>query len=102
MISVRRTCRAFPSQWDADDDDGTCWYIRFGHGWLTVDHAPSSEAMDDPTDPDQYQVIGCEIEGDGAEGFGPEAMSTAQMVGIVWPDRPQSGQTLDTTQILCV
>lgn len=31
-----RTCSACPSQWDAYDEDGRYYYIRYRSGWLTV------------------------------------------------------------------
>lgn len=36
IADLTRTCRAFPTQWDATSCDGTDYYIRFRHGTLTV------------------------------------------------------------------
>lgn len=33
IIKAEQTCFACPSQWDAWDEDGDYWYLRFRYGY---------------------------------------------------------------------
>ena len=37
LTSIIQTCTACPSQWDACDEDGNEYYIRYRHGFLYVE-----------------------------------------------------------------
>lgn len=45
--SVVCTCSACPSQWEAKTKDGEYVYIRYRHGYLSVEVAPSKSAWYD-------------------------------------------------------
>lgn len=36
ITKLVQTCGACPAQWDAWDEDGTYYYIRYRSGWLSV------------------------------------------------------------------
>lgn len=33
IVKAHQTCYACPSQWDAWDEEGNYWYLRFRHGY---------------------------------------------------------------------
>lgn len=43
LATAIRTCIACPSQWDAQDDEGQYWYLRFRHGKGTAERQPSPD-----------------------------------------------------------
>lgn len=43
LVKVLQTCSACPSQWDAWDDQGNYWYLRFRHGYGEATKYPSPE-----------------------------------------------------------
>lgn len=43
LVKVVRTCIACPSQWDAWDEDGDYWYLRYRSGIGTVEQQPSPD-----------------------------------------------------------
>jgi hypothetical protein len=47
IVSLKQTCSACPSQWDAQTSDGRYVYIRYRWGMLRVDIAASREAWVD-------------------------------------------------------
>lgn len=47
LVDIRKTCRACPSQWDAWDEEGQRYYIRYRFGKLTVDKVPEDIDVSD-------------------------------------------------------
>lgn len=43
IVRTFQTCRACPSQWDAWDDEGNYWYLRYRHGRGTAETQPSPD-----------------------------------------------------------
>ena len=43
IVRAHQTSWACPSQWDAYDDQGNYWYLRFRHGWGEATQYPSSD-----------------------------------------------------------
>lgn len=37
IVKAHQTCYACPSQWDAWDEEGNYWYLRFRHGYGTAE-----------------------------------------------------------------
>lgn len=65
IVKAVRTCYACPSQWDAYTDTGDYLYLRFRHGFGTVEHYPRGCVS---RDDDVVQVAAFEAL-DGADGF---------------------------------
>lgn len=43
IVRVVETCPACPSQWDAWDDQGRYWYLRYRHGRGTAEIQPGPD-----------------------------------------------------------
>lgn len=47
VVTLAKTCGAFPAQWDGELDDGRVVYVRYRHGWLSIGAgATEDEAVD--------------------------------------------------------
>jgi hypothetical protein len=65
--SIKQTCSAWPSQWEAKLNDGKMLYIRYRSGYLSVDI--SDKETDDVMDAvDNKEIYGDQI-GDRLDGF---------------------------------
>lgn len=51
MVRLLRTCWACPSQWDAWDADGKQYYIRYRHGWFSVEAVSGPNWVYDDSEP---------------------------------------------------
>ena len=73
LTKLIQTCNACPSQWDAWAEDGTYYYIRFRHGYLSV----NSGDVDGPE-------VFCYADDRMADGY-MEAQEMLELTGMVFP-----------------
>jgi len=51
MTRLVRTCSACPAQWDAWDADGQQYYIRYRHGWFSLEAVSGPNWVHDHSEP---------------------------------------------------
>lgn len=85
IVLAVRTCEACPSQWDAWDEAGQYYYLRFRHARGTVERYPSPDTRTWPRDP---TVLMAEFESPTGGGGYIELAEFAELAGITLGPSP--------------
>ncbi len=63
IVRAVQTCHACPSQWDAWDEDGQYWYLRYRSGRGTAEKQPGSMEWSMKTEPEFSFQYGDALDG---------------------------------------
>lgn len=89
LVKLKQTCQMAPSQWEGRTDDDRPAYIRYRHGYLSVQVGPIGGDLGSALDTDEW--YGAQLNSDDDSGI--ELAEVCRATGMVVNLKSQAERT---------